>query len=121
MLKSPRRKGWQGEHEIVEILTAHGIEAYRIPLSGQVKGDGEYAGDVKIKLFGKSYLAESKRRKDDFKRIYSWLGDKQFLFFRKDRAKWLVAMPIEVFIELATRGGNGDVKKRGNKDVIQDN
>ena len=93
MGKMQRRKGYRGEYILVRMLKKEGIQAKRIPLSGQT----EYAkGDVDIE----GYRAEVKRRKNGFKQYYDWLSGNDFLFTKADRKPYLVTMTFDTFVKL---------------------
>lgn len=92
MGKSQRQKGYRGEHNLVKKLKEAGVPAQRVPLSGASEFQ---KGDVIVD--GK--VAEVKVRKDDFKRIYQWLEDKDLLFIKSDRKDYLVVMKLDDFIK----------------------
>lgn len=116
MAIDPRAKGSRGETEIVKLLTeATGFKWARTPQSGATQ---HIKGDVYIPLTeGKvsKYLIEVKLYADDqitsnilnpsVSQIEKWLeqtereathmASEPMLVFRKDRAKWLVAVAKE--------------------------
>lgn len=101
-----KKKGYAGEHEVVQLLKRYGIEAERIPLSGSLKSS-EYSCDVLIKQTGKRI--EVKRRKSGLKTIKKWLEqdkNSNYIFFREDGSKedWIVIMPFQEFIDLMQGG-----------------
>jgi Holliday junction resolvase len=99
MGKWQRRKGYEGEHEVERLLRRFGLNARRVPLSGGTafqKGD-VVAYDVRGKV---GAVFEVKRRKDAYKDLYRWLAEADGVFFRNDRAQWLVIMPFDRWIKL---------------------
>ena len=96
-----KRKGYEGEREIVTLLRRYGIEAERVPLSGSLKSE-KYSCDVVLEN-GKRI--EVKRRKSGLKTLRRWLNEdsnSNYVFFREDGDQngWLVVMPYMEFIEL---------------------
>ncbi len=96
-----KRKGYEGEREIVTLLKRYGIEAERVPLSGSLKSE-KYSCDVVLEN-GKRI--EVKRRKSGLKTLRRWLNEdsnSNYVFFREDGDQngWLVVMPYMEFIEL---------------------
>lgn len=101
-----KRKGYAGEHEIVQILQKYGIEAERVPLSGALGGKN-YSGDVLIKAGG--IRLEVKRRKSGLRTVYKWLKQNtnaKGVAFRPDGSKedWIVILPMDAFIDLVKGG-----------------
>lgn len=103
--KRSKKKGYEGEREVVELLNKYGIEAERVPLSGALKCD-KYSCDVHIPELNKR--VEVKRRKSGMKTIQKWLeedANSNYIFFREDGDKegWLVIMPYTEFVELVQK------------------
>ena len=103
--KRSKKKGYEGEREVVELLNKYGIEAERVPLSGALKCD-KYSCDVHIPELNKR--VEVKRRKSGMKTIQKWLeedANSNYIFFREDgdREGWLVIMPYMEFIDLVQK------------------
>ena len=97
MGKSQRNKGYRGEHNLVNYLKKHGVEAIRVPLSGA----STFAkGDIVIQ---NKYRGEVKLRKDGFKMIYKWLADNDMLFIKADRKQYLAVIPLDLLIELLNK------------------
>lgn len=98
--KRAKKKGYEGEREIVLLLEKYNIEAKRVPLSGALKG--ELAGDIKCTIKGKPRKIESKRRADGFKEDYKYLEQDgcDFVFKRADRKGWIVEMTFETWLDL---------------------
>lgn len=96
-------KGYRGEHELVEELNAYGIEASRIPMSGQFS----YTGDVIIIIDKRQYVGEVKSLALGL-RDYKLLGHSELIFKRtcksgKPKHNWLVTMDIATFIHLVNK------------------
>lgn len=98
--KRAKKKGYAGEHEIVQLLNKYNIPAERVPLSGALKG--RLAGDVNCIIHGKEKKIEVKRRKSGFKTIYKYLeqDNSDFVFMREDRNDWIVCMKFDKFLDL---------------------
>ena len=98
--RQAKRKGREGEKQVEKELNKYGLEAYRVPLSGALKG--RFSGDVKCKIGGVEKKIEVKRRKDGFKELYKFLeqDNSDMVFARADRKGWLVIMPVEQLISL---------------------
>ena len=97
MPKFSRDKGLRSERELVNLLRDRGIPAERVPLSGAA--GGSFGGDVVAMFDGKKTLIECKVRADGFKQIYGWLAVVDMLAIKRDRAEWLVVMPISKYLE----------------------
>lgn len=95
MGRASRRKGTDGERELVHYLNDRGIGSRRVPLSGAVDG---YEGDVVAWLAASERRIEVKRRRG-FASIYAWLSDNYALVFRGDRSEWVITMRLDDFIE----------------------
>ena len=99
--KRSKRKGYDGEREVVELLKKFGIDAERVPLSGALKSE-KYSCDV---VLSNGKRIEVKRRKSGMKTIQKWMDEddnSNYIFFREDGDKdgWIVIMPYQEFIEL---------------------
>ena len=97
MGKFSRDKGLRGERDLVNLLRERGIAAERVPLSGAA--GGSFGGDVVAMFDGRKTLIECKVRADGFKQIYGWLAVVDMLAIKRDRAEWLVVMPISKYLE----------------------
>jgi Holliday junction resolvase len=100
--KRSKRKGYDGEAEVVKLLQKYGIEAERVPLSGALKSE-KYSCDVHIPAINKR--VEVKRRKSGLKTIQKWLEEdtnSNYIFFREDFGEWIVIMPVMEFLELVS-------------------
>lgn len=106
--KAAKRKGYQGEHEIVKLLQQYHIPADRVPLSGALKSE-KLSCDITLPVNGNTKRGEVKRRKTGFATLYKWLNEDKhsnYLFMRQDNAEWLVTMSIQEFIELVGDSSN---------------
>lgn len=96
-----KKKGYEGEREVVNLLQRYGIKAERVPLSGALKTK-ELSCDVAL---DNGKRIEVKRRKSGMKTIQKWLSEDKYsnyVFFREDGDTdgWIVIMPYLEFIEL---------------------
>lgn len=104
--KKAKRKGYQGENEVVKLLQKNGIEAERVPLSGALKSK-KYSCDVVVNINGEKRI-EVKRRKSGLTSIYNWLSEDEnsnFLMVRQDNRDWLVCMTFDEFARLVKAEG----------------
>ena len=112
-----KKKGSEGERELLEILRAHGIEAHR--------NDQRYIGghenpDVAARIRGFDLHLEVKRREK--LSAYEAIAQAErdcghalpVVMYRKNRAEWLAIMPLTVFFELMEVGaGHADTLEKG--------
>jgi hypothetical protein len=84
----------------VELLRSHGLEAYRVPLSGAATG---FKSDVEVRLGDQTFRLESKVKSKGFSRIYKWLANADFVVLKADREKPLAVIPLDVLCQLAAR------------------
>lgn len=105
--KRAKSKGTRREREFAKLIGGE-----RVYGSGAFKQLGdELTGDVE----GLGMKFEVKARKDGFKQLYQWLEKEDCvdaLALKADHKQWLVVLPIDTFLELAT--------KRSEIDEIQD-
>ena len=80
------KKGWSGEHEIENILKAHGYEAGR---TGQFK-----KLDVWWLFRGLKRFLEVKRKKRGWTQIYKAFSEDAWFIGRADYEQWFIAMPL---------------------------
>lgn len=81
-----RDKGARRELEAAEILGARKISRMR-----------QAGPDL---LYGERYV-EVKAQANGWKRLHTWLdGDASILMLKADREDWLIAMPVDVFLDL---------------------
>ena len=108
-MSSAKRKGTRIEREIVQLHHDAGVPCKRVPWSGvigtlhpefdRLKGDVRVFPDTEDCMVGE---VKSRAGGQGFVTLERWLGDNDLLFLRRDRAKPLVAMPFEVYIDLLT-------------------
>lgn len=100
MGKKSRDKGAGYERELVNAFKFYGLEAVRVPLSGQT----EFAkNDVQVTAnFGDRpvYSGEAKRRKELPKFFTEALDGADFAAFRQDRGETLIVLRLKTFAEL---------------------
>lgn len=125
MGKASRDKGLRRERAIVQLHTACGLRAERVPLSGATRYRGNGA-DVDLYVRGAEPLkAEVKARAEGegFKTLERWLGDNDALFLVRDRATPLVVVPLPVWLEVAGRSArldaDADVDRRERRSAIE--
>jgi hypothetical protein len=94
-----RRKGADGEREIVQLARAHGLPAERTWHLAQSHDAAERASDVRIA--GEAY--QVKRSCDGFQQLYDGLAHVAGLFIRADGPPWLAVLPATRLLELLTR------------------
>jgi len=110
MGKSSRDKGLRRERALVQLHTACGIRAERVPLSGASHYQGNGA-DLDLHVRGAQPLkAEVKARGEGsgFKTLERWLGENDALFLWRDRAAPFVVLPLHVWLEIARRSARID-------------
>ena len=93
-----RRKGSNGEREIVAILNDHGLPARRVPLSGAMSATG-FGGDVLVKDGDGECTWEVKRRGQGFKRLEAWMEEATVVAFRADRGDWCVCLRLDDYLK----------------------
>jgi len=97
-LKS-RRKGANGEREIVALAGAAGLRAERTWHTAQSPDATQRACDVRIA--GQPYQVQIS--KDGFERIYLELAGVRGFVFRRDRGEWLIALRLADCLDLLRR------------------
>lgn len=105
MGRASRDKGLRRERAVVQLHTACGLRAERVPLSGASRYRGNGA-DVDLYVRGGEPLrAEVKARGDGqgFRTLEGWLGANDALFLVRDRATPLVVLPLHIWLEVAGR------------------
>lgn len=93
MGKMQRTKGGNGEREVVNLLKDYGIPTKRISMmetGGIDKGDIEVAGIWKGSVKRGQFIPIWYKKA---------IENCHFLFFRRDREKWMVTMDLEFFLE----------------------
>jgi Holliday junction resolvase len=102
-MSKSKDKGRVLEHLVANTLTENGIEAKRIPMSGQLRGLGEdLDGDVVITKTNEKI--ECKFRNNISKQLWEWLEDNKYLAIKRNYADVLVVMTMEQFIKLKSKG-----------------
>ena len=98
MGKASRVKGSGFELEIVKAHKRLGINAFKMPLSGALKG--KYKGDIQV--YG--LIAECKRRKKGFTSLYKAIAqdNAELVFVRDDNRAPLVVLPWETYLLFLT-------------------
>lgn len=117
MGKASRDKGLRRERAIVQLHTASGLRAERVPLSGATRYRGNGA-DVDLYVRGAEPLkAEVKARASGsgFRTLEHWLGGNDALFLVRDRATPLVVLPLPVWLEVAGRSARCDADADGDR------
>lgn len=97
MGKASRDKGGRFERELVNTAKAHGLEAYRVPLSGASAG---FKNDIIIKQGRTTWEIEAKKRATGFKFIYDNIAGADVLVIGADRLKPLAVLDYEDFCDL---------------------
>lgn len=102
MARAERDKGARGEREVAQIFREHGFDCDRVPNSGGLRLKGDLYGDLPVHV-------EVKRTE----RLRLWTALRQaadeagdgvpVLVFRRNRAAWHVALPLEAFADLLKR------------------
>jgi Holliday junction resolvase len=106
MGRASRDKGARRERQIVDLHTAMGIKAERVPLSGAARYQGNGADvDVYPPWRDAPLVAEVKARAggQGFVTLERWLGDNDLLFLIRDRAAPMVLLPWSTYAELVSR------------------
>jgi len=107
MSKAQRDKGYRTENNVRLKALEHGLDAYRVPLSG----GASIKGDVVVKNSVDEWVLEIKCRGNGFKQIYSWLEDNDALVLKADNKPELVVLPMADFFDLLM--GRHDGSKAG--------
>jgi hypothetical protein len=84
----------------VELLRSHGLDAYRVPLSGAATG---FKSDVEVRLDTGVLRIESKVRSKGFGRFYKWLTEAHCLVIKADREQPLAVLSLETLCHLTAR------------------
>jgi hypothetical protein len=96
MGKHSRRKGADGEREIVSLAHAAGLDASRTWHLAQSPDAAVRRCDVRIA--GRAY--QVKRSRDGFGPLYEALSNVAGLFVRTDGREWLAVLPAETLLQL---------------------
>lgn len=95
-----KQKGDRAERQIVELLRAYGLDAYRVPLSGAALG---FKDDIEIRFASQTLRLESKVRQSAFKCIYRWLKGSDGLVIKADREAALIVLDLGRFVSLLSQ------------------
>ena len=98
--KAPRQKGNRFEREIVAELRGAGLDAFRIPLSGSMRG---FKSDAVIRLAGRQLTIEAKSRAKGFAFIYQALEGSDVLAIKADRKQALAVIPLSELASLLSQ------------------
>lgn len=106
-----KEKGSRFELATVKLLSAIGLSAAKVPLSGGA--GGAFSDDITLKWFdGAEARFEAKARANGFKQIYGWLGECSGLFLKADRKPPLVVLRMEDFLDLMKRAHANENKQQ---------
>jgi hypothetical protein len=100
MGKSQRDKGKRNEVALVNLLKEAGLDARRVPLSGQGQKENEFAGDIVIPTRAGRFRIEAKLRADGFRELYKWIDGNHGVVVRADRKPALMVVRLSDFVEL---------------------
>ena len=96
MGKFSRDKGYRAENAVVHIAKDHGLDAYRVPLSGS----GPVKGDVVVSNPVDTWTLEIKSRASGFQTIYKFLEGNDVLVLKADRKDYLAVLPLSDLFDL---------------------
>ena len=103
-----KRKGTAGENELAELLRAEGIRAYR---NDQIFKGGQGNPDVRAELERLKLHVEVKRveKLNVPEAVHQAERDAEagtlpMVAHRRNREKWLMTMPLSVFIQIIREG-----------------
>lgn len=105
MSNPSRIKGDAFEREVVATLTAAGVKAQRVPLSGAA--GGQFSGDVWAEVCGYNEKLECKIRKRAWLDLYGWIVGNFALVIRRNpvpgqpKPDTLVVLRLDDFIKLS--------------------
>ena len=98
MGKFSRDKGYRTENNIRKSADIHGLDAYRVPLSGGASIKGDIV--VSHKKQEDDWVLEVKCRADGFKNLYKWKGEHDGLVVQADRKKPMIILDLDDFFQL---------------------
>lgn len=98
--KKHREKGNRFERAMVVAMTAGGLDAKRVPLSGVAAG---FKGDLHYRERGIPRVLECKVRKNAWKDLYDYLDEPEIdrLAIKRDGREPLVVIPLADYLILA--------------------
>lgn len=98
-MSKSKDKGRRFEHQIADTLTAGGIPAKRVFMSGQLANVDECLdGDVRIIATGEKI--EGKHRENINKDLWLWLEGNSYLALKRNNQTPLMVMTLEQFVKL---------------------
>lgn len=95
--KAPKRKGTRVEREVVQALREAGLEARRVPTSGNSMAGWPY--DLEVHIPGVGMVPVEVKARKRFA-LEAWLPEGGLLVLKPDRRPPLVVVPLEVFLDL---------------------
>ena len=97
MSSASQEKGSRRERGVVEIFESYGVDAQRVPLSGQA--GGLFSGDI---VLNEEYKVEVKGRKDGrgFTCIKKWKGENDVLVVWEDYGKPMAILDAELLAQI---------------------
>lgn len=100
-----RNKGARRERQVVDLHREIGVKAERVPLSGAMQFRNTRQSDVDVYARGADaapFVTEVKARGNGagFITLERWLGENDAIFLMRDRAKPLVVLPWDRWVEL---------------------
>lgn len=98
--KAPKRKGTRAERLAVQALREAGLEARRVPASGNARAGWAYDLEVEIPGNGRLPVEVKARRRFG---LEAWLPEGGLLILKPDRKPALVVLPLDVFLEMVKR------------------
>jgi len=98
----PKRKGTRVEREVARILREAGLEARRVPASGNRRAGWE--GDLEASLPGLGRVPVEVKARKAFA-LERWLPEGGVLILKPDRRPPLVVLPLEALLRLARGQG----------------
>jgi len=94
----PKRKGTRAERLVANLLKEAGLEARRIPTSGNRRAGWE--GDLEASLPGLGVVPVEVKARKAFG-LEKWLPEGGLLVLKPDRRPPLVVLPLEALLRLA--------------------
>jgi Holliday junction resolvase len=96
--RASKQKGNRTERGVVQLLTALGLRAARVPLSGSAGGD--FGADVEVYLPGSESPAriEVKCRANGFREDYKWLQGVDALIKKADGEPRLLVINLDALL-----------------------
>ena len=98
MGKSQRRKGREGENELVGYLHAHGYQAKRI--------SAMYQSGADVEAFDGRVIEVKRRENPVSKQLEGWLEDVNLVAVRADRGEWHMWLTLDTLLDLIDAGND---------------